>query len=167
MNKTTTQLFLFSFFTCFLLFFIIGCENDVDSASPIIIENGGIDPENDDNGKVLQNRDKTTNDFQKNQTGSLSNYTLNGKKIEAILNKKWPTVQIEFIGLSNDTCYVLIPESNALTRQMGSAGARSFLYQASFLFTELNGINHVSFDFEEGDHAVPGVYDRNSFKNNI
>lgn len=27
-------------------------------------------------------------------------------------------------------------------------------------------VNHVSFDFKEGDHGIPGVYDRNSWDKN-
>jgi hypothetical protein len=46
---------------------------------------------------------------------------------------------------------------------MGSAGAESFMITTTYSFTELKGINYVSFDFEEGDHAMPGVYNRNSW----
>lgn len=55
---------------------------------------------------------------------------------------------------------------NPLTQQMGSAGAESFMISTSFSLTELEGINNVSFDFEEGDHARPGVYNRNSWDRN-
>jgi len=30
--------------------------------------------------------------------------------------------------------------------------------------TEISGINNVSLDFEEGDHASPGIFTRESFK---
>jgi len=35
---------------------------------------------------------------------------------------------------------------------------------ATYTLTEAKGINYVDFDFEEGDHAVPGTYSRESFK---
>jgi hypothetical protein len=77
-------------------------------------------------------------------------------------------VQIKFIGISNDTAFISIPDSEVLTQQMGTAGAESFMISTTFSFTELNGIKYVSFDFEKGDHGVPGVYNRNSWddKNN-
>jgi hypothetical protein len=88
---------------------------------------------------------------------------LTGEALERIINKSWPGVQIKFIRASNDTAFISIPDSKVLTQQMGSAGAESFMISTTYSFTELKGINHLAFDFEEGDHGVPGVYNRNSW----
>ncbi|GGD27610.1 hypothetical protein [Flavobacterium orientale] len=94
------------------------------------------------------------------QLRQVDNTTLTGKAIEEIINTSWPKVQVQFIRTSNDTAYVSIPNSTVLTQQMGSMGAESFMVTTTYSFTELKGIRYVSFDFEEGDHARPGVYDR-------
>jgi len=49
---------------------------------------------------------------------------------------------------------------------MGSAGAESFMVSTVYSFTEIVGIKNVSIDFEAGDHASPGVYNRNSWDTN-
>ena len=62
-----------------------------------------------------------------------------------------------------DTVFIYIPDSGVLTQQMGSAGAEQFMVSTTYSFTELIGITYVSFEFEFGDHANPGVYDRQSW----
>ncbi|MFO7977039.1 MAG: hypothetical protein R6U64_00145 [Bacteroidales bacterium] len=90
--------------------------------------------------------------------------TLTGEALEKIINHNWPKVQIRFAGTSNDTALVSIPDSEALARQMGSAGAENFMVSTTYSFTCMEGVNHVKFEFTEGDHAVPGVYHRNSWE---
>jgi hypothetical protein len=53
-----------------------------------------------------------------------------------------------------------------LTQRMGSTGAEQFLAAATFTLTENDNIKFVNFIFEEGDHAVPGLYSRGYFLNN-
>ncbi len=107
-----------------------------------------------------------TEEFQIKQLRSVDRETLTGETLEKIINKTWPGVQIKFIRTSNDTAYISIPDSEVLTQQMGSAGAESFMISTTFSLTELKGINYVSFDFKEGDHGIPGVYNRNSWNEN-
>lgn len=107
-----------------------------------------------------------TNTFELRQVRAVDRNTLTGETVEKIINKSWPRVQIKFIKTSNDTVFIFIPDSKVLTQQMGSAGAESFMTSTTFSLTELNGINYVSFDFEEGDHARPGVYNRKSWDDN-
>ncbi len=102
--------------------------------------------------------------YQINQLRPFDKDTLTGEGLERIINKTWPKVQIIYIGTSNDTAFVSIPDSQVLTQQMGSSGAESFLVTTTWSFTELKGIKHVAYDFEVGDHAMPGVYNRNSWK---
>ncbi|MDD4109292.1 MAG: hypothetical protein PHH93_11290 [Prolixibacteraceae bacterium] len=105
-------------------------------------------------------------EFEIKQLRVVDKDTLTGEILEKIINKTWPKVQVNFTSISNDTAFISIPESEVLTQQMGSAGAEGFMISTTFSFTELKGINFVSFDFKEGDHGVPGVYNRNSWDKN-
>ena len=107
-----------------------------------------------------------TEEFELKQLRSVDRNKLTGESIEKIINKSWPRIELKFIKISNDTAFISIPDSRAMTQQMGSAGAKSFMVSTTYSFTELPGIEFVSFDFEEGDHAVPGVYNRNSWDRN-
>ena len=104
-----------------------------------------------------------TGESEAKQLRPVDTDALTAEAIERIINKSWPGVQIEFIRTSNDTAFISIPDSQVLTQQMGTAGAESFMVSTTYSFTELKGIKHVAFDFEEGDHGVPGVYNRNSW----
>ncbi len=106
-------------------------------------------------------------DFEVRQLRPVDQDTLTGKAVEEIINATWPDVQVLFLGASGDTAFVSIPDSQVLTRQMGTAGAQSFMISATYSFTELKGITHVSFDFAEGDHAIPGVYSRKAWQEYI
>lgn len=105
--------------------------------------------------------------FEMVQMRQVDNDTLTGEALERIINNKWPEVQIKFKGTSNDTAYLAIPESEVLTQQMGSAGALDFMISTTWTYTELKEIKYVAFDFEYGDHAMPGVYSRASWEKDI
>ena len=47
---------------------------------------------------------------------------------------------------------------------MGKTGADAFLAKATYTLTEHKRIAFVYFIFEEGDHAAPGKYSRENFK---
>jgi hypothetical protein len=110
--------------------------------------------------------DSVTGDEKLTQLKPVEKEVLTCEFVEKIINKTWPRVQIKYLGTSNDTAFISIPDSEILTQQMGSAGAESFMVSTVYSFTEINGIKYVSFDFEIGDHANPGVYDRNSWDTN-
>ena len=103
------------------------------------------------------------NEFELKQLRKVNEELLSGEMVEKIINTNWPRVQIQFNQTSNDTVYISIPNSAILTQQMGSAGAKGFMITTTYTFTELKGIKYVSFDFVEGDHAMPGVYSRKSW----
>lgn len=109
--------------------------------------------------------DTIIKDFRIVKLQELNNDTLTAESVVNIVNKSWPDVQVKYIKTSKDTVYISIPESTILTQQMGSAGAKQFMVSATYSFTELKGIKYVSFKFKVGDHANPGVYSRNSWKN--
>ena len=156
-----------------LIFLIISCnparqedreiidtvdKNLADTESSVVYDLSGAIWEYDYN--------QQTEEFEVKQLRLVDRDTLTGETIESIINKSWPRVQIKFNGTSNDTAFISIPDSEVLTQQMGTSGAKSFMISTTFSFTELNGIKYVAFDFEEGDHGVPGVYDRNSWDDN-
>lgn len=156
-----------------LILLIIGCNttqqkdkttDDTDEKSEIRSESSSVyDPT-----EAIWGYDynQQTEEFEVNQLRMVDTDALTGETLEKIVNKTWPRVQIKFIRTSNDTAFITIPSSEVLTQQMGTAGAEAFMISTTFSFTELKGINHLSFDFEEGDHAAPGVYNRNSWDKN-
>lgn len=156
-----------------LILLIIGCNttqqddratDDTDEKSEIGSESSVVY----DSSEAIWRYDynQQTEEFEVTQLRSVDKDTLTGKTLEKIINKSWPRVQIKFIRTSNDTAFISIPDSEVLTQQMGTAGAESFMISTTFSLTELKGINYVSFDFEEGDHGIPGVYNRNSWDKN-
>ncbi|MEO7924316.1 MAG: hypothetical protein ABIR30_11620 [Chitinophagaceae bacterium] len=73
-------------------------------------------------------------------------------------------ISLVFVKTSGDTVYLQIPDATYLTQQMGSTGPRLFLSGLVYTLSSLPGINYVNLDMEEGDHAGPGTYSRESFK---
>ena len=90
--------------------------------------------------------------------------SLSPASIINFINGKDTNIHLDLTKISNDTIYVKIPNATHLTQQMGSSGAELYMAGVIYNLTELNGIRYVNFDFEEGDHAGPGTYNRDSFK---
>jgi hypothetical protein len=90
--------------------------------------------------------------------------TLSPGGVVAFLNNNYPDVQLVIVKTSGDTLFLKIPQSTYLTQQMGSSGPTTYIAEAVYNLTEIPGIHYVSFDFEEGDHAQPGTFNRESFK---
>lgn len=76
------------------------------------------------------------------------------------LNTQNENVKLEFSKHSGDTLFVKIKESTFLTQRMGTTGADAYMSVATYTLTEAENVNYVHFDFEEGDHAIPGTYSR-------
>ena len=89
--------------------------------------------------------------------------TLSNEGVVTFLNNNWPHVQLVIIKTSGDTLFLKIPQSTYLTQQMGSSGPTTYFAEAVYNLTEIPGIHYVHFDFEEGDHAQPGTFNRDSF----
>ena len=156
-----------------LIMLIIGCNTTQqdDRTTGDTVEKNEIGSESTEISDPLEpiwkyDYNQQTEEFEIKQMRLVDGNTLTGETLEKIINKSYPKVQIKFIRTSNDTAFISIPDSKVLTQQMGSAGAESFMVSTTFNLTELKGINYVLFDFEEGDHAVPGVYNRNSWDKN-
>jgi hypothetical protein len=90
--------------------------------------------------------------------------SLTADSVVAFFNRSHENVQLVLSKVSNDTVFIKIPESTYLTQQMGSSGARTTLGDAVFNLTAIPGIRYVDFDFEIGDHAMPGTMTRESFR---
>ena len=103
---------------------------------------------------------------ENNRFKILENKDIRTSKEEDIvlaLNTKYPQIKIEVDKRSNDTLFVRIPDATNLTQSMGTTGATSYLVEATYGFTSINGIHVVNYSFTEGDHASPGSYTRESF----
>jgi hypothetical protein len=96
-----------------------------------------------------------------------SNEDLEGAGVNDIIgsiNKKYKDIKLDLIKEGKDTISLKIDDARKLTQSMGSAGAEAYLAELTFSLTELKGIKAVKIDFEEGDHAMPGVYTRDDFR---
>jgi len=87
------------------------------------------------------------------------------QQIIKIANKKYPRIQLQWVKKEGNTAYLRIPDATYLTQSMGSAGAEAYLSEITYSFTEVKDINAINLEFEEGDHASPGIYTRDQFKN--
>ncbi|MFD2162543.1 hypothetical protein ACFSJU_09065 [Paradesertivirga mongoliensis] len=82
-----------------------------------------------------------------------------------VINAKYEGIKLDLISSKTDTVNLRIADASKLTQEMGSAGAEAYLAEVTFSLTELPGIKAIKVEFEEGDHAMPGVYTREDFKN--
>ena len=87
------------------------------------------------------------------------------ENIIASINQRNPEIQLEFIKTSSDTVYTKIPNATYLTQQMGSAGPGLYFSSVVYSLTEVPHLHYVNIDFKEGDHAEPGTFSRDDFKN--
>jgi hypothetical protein len=90
--------------------------------------------------------------------------TMSAMHIIQLINSNYDSIQLTYIKISHDTIFVHISNSEMLTERIGSTGAEMFMASTTYSLTELKGIKYVHFDFIEGDHAAPGVYDRSYFR---
>lgn len=91
-------------------------------------------------------------------------FTPNGNGYIEALNSKYPEINIRMGDRRQDTLDVFIDDATYLTQSIGSAGANSYLAEATYAFTTLDSVNVVNFNFDTGDHATSGPYTRAFFK---
>lgn len=90
---------------------------------------------------------------------SMANWNnLNVDSLVSGLNERNPEIRLEKTGQRGDTVFLHIHDAIFLTEELGSSGARQYLADVVINLTAVPGINFVSFDFQEGDHASPGLY---------
>lgn len=149
--------YLFIFFGFILL---AACNNKADE--PIIEEDTSMEANmytwqatlNDSSGRL---------EMKKVETGGPD--SLEASSVINFINAANPDIQLQFIKTSNDTIYLKIKDATHLTQEMGSTGPTLYFANAVYNLTEIPAMKYVNFDFEEGDHAAPGTYNRESFKN--
>lgn len=102
-------------------------------------------------------------ELKKNPAARPANLT--AQDIIDALNLKYPQNRIDSISIEGNKAIVRIADPTYLTQEMGTAGARAFLAEATYSLTEIEGIEAVDFRFKAGDHAMPGILTRKSFEN--
>ncbi|MDQ6901926.1 MAG: hypothetical protein M3139_02795 [Bacteroidota bacterium] len=91
--------------------------------------------------------------------------TMSASNVVDLVNVNYDSIHIDYIKTSHDTVYIGIPHSERLTEKSGDTGAENFMASTVYSLTEVKGIRFVNFEFKGGDHAMPGVYTRDDFKN--
>ncbi len=104
----------------------------------------------------------TTNTYKIHKPANARLDTLSAQRLVSMVDAD--SIHVNYIKTSHDTMYVAIPNSHYLTQNIGSTGAENFMAATTFTLTETKGIKYVNYQFEEGDHASPGVYSRDDFK---
>ena len=99
----------------------------------------------------------------KRKIGENSEKNIDEDSIIAGLNLKYAGISLNKTKKSRDTLYLNIPDSHLLTQQMGSSGAAQYLAETVINLTSIKGINFIRLDFEEGDHAGPGVWSKKDY----
>ncbi|MGN6249288.1 MAG: hypothetical protein ACTHNG_13115 [Ginsengibacter sp.] len=90
--------------------------------------------------------------------------TMSSTQLIDLLNQSYPDIHLDFIKISHDTIYVKIPDSSNLTNDIGDTGAENYLASTTYTLTEMKNIRYVNIAMKGGDHAEPGVYSRDDFK---
>lgn len=91
--------------------------------------------------------------------------TFSSAHLVQLINQNFPDIKLDLLKVSNDTIYVKIPDSRKLTEEIGNTGAENYLAATTYTLTELKNIRFVNIQMEPGEHAEPGVYSREDFKN--
>ncbi len=146
------------------LFFIgllaVGCNNKADQP--------GTDDDTVDMAPPLSSWQATLNDssgrLEMKRVETAGPDTLSAAAVISYLNTTNSNIQLALVKTSGDTVYLKIPDAMYLTQQMGSTGPTIYLAQVMYNLTEIPGIKYVTLDSEEGDHAAPGTFNRDSFK---
>lgn len=164
---------LFAFVILTILLLSCNSGNKDKNANPdVVIEDTVFDAppvNNEDSGLYVKNQtmlwhadDSKGFKLKKPEVPGID--TMSVKNLIQLLNANYDSIHLDYITTSHDTIYVHIPHSEMLTERIGSSGAEMYMASTTWSLTELKGVKYVNYDFEEGDHASPGVYTRNNFK---
>jgi hypothetical protein len=147
------------FFLSFTALLFISCGSNkadepiVEEDSPIAINYAWQASLNDSTGKLEMKKAEAAG-LDSISTASIIDY----------INRSDSSIHLDIVKISNDTVYLKIQDATYLTQRMGSTGSEMYLAGAVYNLTELPGIHYINLDFEEGDHASPGTFSRDSFK---
>lgn len=158
------------------LFVLYGCggsnDNQEEAAAPeVTVDSGEVEMETDQGMTIVNKPSLWTVEFE-NSSQKEKLHKPEGTNIESLspndlvslLNQSHEEIPLQFEKISHDTLYAKISNSQYLTQQIGSTGAYNYLASVVYNLTELPNVKYVKLDFDEGDHAAPGVYTREDFK---
>ena len=111
---------------------------------------------------VLPNAQNEKRELKKPATAAINTFA--PQQLLDSLNYIFPDMQLVLSKTGHDTLYVRMPQSTRLTNNIGDTGAENYLATVVYNLTELPGIKYVNISFSPGNHAEPGVYSRNDFK---
>ncbi|MEO6489113.1 MAG: hypothetical protein ABIO04_04160 [Ferruginibacter sp.] len=89
-----------------------------------------------------------------------------GPNVDSIikgLNMEYENIFLERTGMSHDSLYLIIKNSDYLANQMGTGGPDQYISQTVINLTSVPGIKFVHLDLKEGSHAGPGTWSRKDF----
>ena len=107
--------------------------------------------------------DSTTQKITMKPSDLVKTEDLSTSNVIIALGSKYPELKIELQKQQNDTTFINIPNATYLTQSIGSMGAKIFMAEVVYSFTQIPGIKFVNFSFKEGDHASPGTFSRVDF----
>jgi len=120
------------------------------TGNDLLVRGSKIKSVRDDINKVIIALNKTT--FE----GESSTAQGEGGPLEP------PRIRLQSVAAG--VAHIEIINAEYLTQRMGTSGAQNYLAATTFSLTETPGVRAVDFVFPPGDHAAPGVYTRESFK---
>lgn len=146
--------------SAFITLFLFACrskDKEVQTTPPAVSEHY----------TWVASMDDSTGNLKMVQANPIPDDSLNKEFIIALLNnrfniEKQQLLSFDFVKQAGDTIWINIPDATYLTQQSGSTGAYEHLGTIVYNLTEIPGIKWVKLDFDEGDHAAPGVYGRDS-----
>ena len=144
----------------FITLFLFACrskDKEVQTTPPAVSEHY----------TWVASMDDSTGNLKMVQANPIPDDSLNKEYILELLNnrfniEKQQLLSFDFVKQSGDTIWIKIPDATYLTQQSGSTGADEHLGTIVYNLTELPGVKWVHLDFEEGDHAAPGLFGRDS-----
>lgn len=160
------------YFAAIGLLLVAACQNERKSAPPAdVVETEPIEAEPIEMVVGLPALpyfvyfDELEERMEIERDASFDQAALQVDSLTQLFRMHYPEVPLAVSRQEGNTLHLEISDPTFLTQQMGSSGAKTYLVEVTYAFTEIPGIDQVNVVFEEGDHAVPGLYNRNSFKN--
>ena len=125
-------------------------DYDVSSGADVLVRGRNIGGIRDDANRLILALNRSTADGEASRTQGDS------------IQNELPTIILQ--KLEQRTAYITVANDQYLTQSMGSSGAQDWLAGVTYTLTEHPNIKAVDFSFTAGDHAMPGMYTRESFK---
>jgi hypothetical protein len=124
---------------------------DYDSATgdEVLVRGKNIGSIRDDANRLILALNRSTADAEVSRTQGDS------------LQNELPTILLQ--KLAQRTAFIEVANDQYLTQSMGSSGAQAWLAGVTYTLTEHPNIRAVDFSFTPGEHAMFGVYTRDSF----